>query len=254
VKQRTLRAALTTAVLVGIGLPASAQSTPWEDRVFVNLSFGVDTGSTDISQNRSFVVYNETGTLQADVEYGSFPIFDLAVGARVFRNVGVAIGFHTGSTKGDGQLVASVPHPQFFDRHRMVTAPFDDADRDERATHLQIGWMMPVNDRFDLFIYGGPSFFQVTQEVVTDLSFTEQGPPYTNITILPNIQRQKENATGYNFGVDGTYFILTSDSWRLGIGGLLRFTGATADFSSGDATVETDLGGVQFAVGARIRF
>jgi hypothetical protein len=167
-----LRAALTSAVLVGAALPASAQTTPWEDRVFVNLSFGVDTGTTNISQNRSFVVYGETGTLQADVDYGSFPIFDMAVGARIYRNVGVAIGFHTGGTKGDGQLVASVPHPQFHERPRSVTVPFDDADRDERATHLQIGWMVPVNEKFDLFIYGGPSFFQVTQEMVTDLSFT----------------------------------------------------------------------------------
>ena len=53
---------------------------------------------------------------------------------------------------------------------------------------------------------------------------------------------------------DGTYFVYTTDSWRLGVGGLLRFTGATAKFTSGDQTIETDAGGVQFAVGARIRF
>jgi hypothetical protein len=72
--------------------------------------------------------------------------------------------------------------------------------------------------------------------------------------VLPQISRQKDNATGYNFGVDGTYFVYTTDSWRLGVGGMLRFTGATARFNIGDQETETDAGGVQFAVGARIRF
>ena len=65
-KQRTLRAALMTAVLVGASLPASAQSTPWEDRVFVNLSFGVDTGTTEIAQSGTLpdLIYGEPATFQ----------------------------------------------------------------------------------------------------------------------------------------------------------------------------------------------
>ena len=255
-KQRTLRAALMTAVLVGASLPASAQPTPWEDRVFVNLSFGVDTGTTEIAQSGTLpdLIYGEPATFQTDAEFGSFAIFDLAVGARIYRNVGVAIAYHTGGTTGDGTISGTVPHPQFFDRPRSFTQAFDDAERDEHATHLQIGWMVPVNDKFDVFIYGGPSFYQVTQEMVTNISFTEQGPPYTSVTVLANVQRQKENATGYNFGVDGTYFAYTADQWRLGVGGFLRFTGATAKFNVGGTTFETDAGGVQFGFGARLRF
>ena len=255
-KQRTLRAALMTAVLVGVSLPASAQPTPWEDRVFVNLSFGVDTGTTEIAQSGTLpdLIYGEPATFQTDAEFGSFAIFDFAVGARIYRNVGVAIAYHTGGTTGDGTISGTVPHPQFFDRPRSFTQAFDDAERDEHATHLQIGWMVPVNDKLDVFIYGGPSFYQVTQEMVTNISFTEQGPPYTNVTVLANVQRQKENATGYNFGVDGTYFAYTADQWRLGVGGFLRFTGATAKFNVGGTTFETDAGGVQFGFGARLRF
>lgn len=252
--QRTLRAALTAAVLVGGSLPAQAQGTPWEDRVFVNLSFGVDTGTTDISQNGTFTVYNETGTIQADAEFGSFPIFDISVGARIYRNVGVAIAYHTGGTDGDGEISGTVPHPIFFGRPRTFTETFNDAERDEHATHLQVGWMAPINEKFDLFISGGPSFYGVTQELVTDLTFTEQGPPYANVTVLPAVQRLKENAVGYNFGVDGTYFVYTRDQLRVGVGGFLRFTGATAEFTANGQTFDTDAGGVQFAVGARVRF
>jgi hypothetical protein len=251
---RTLRAALMAAVFVGASQSAQAQGTPWEDRVFANLSFGVDTGTTSISQNRSFIVYNETGTLQADAEFGSFPIFDITVGARVFKNVAVAIAYHTGGTTGDGTLTGTVPHPQFFDRPRTFSEAFDDAERDEHATHLQIGWMAPLGDNFDLLIFGGPSFYRVTQELPTELTFVENGPPYTTVTVQANVQRLKKNTTGYNFGFDGTYFLKTTDSFRLGVGGMLRFTGATATFNVDGNDIDTDAGGVQFAVGARLRF
>jgi hypothetical protein len=256
VNQRTLRAVLATAALMGLSLPARAQQTPWEDRFFANISFGVDTGTSDIALDGTLPepVYGETATFQADAEFGSFAIFDIAFGARVYRNVGVAIGYHTGGTTGDGTVSGTVPHPQFFDRPRSYSISFDDAERDEHATHLQIGWMVPINDKFDVFIYGGPSFYQVTQELVTDIDFAEQGPPFTSVTVLPRVERQKDNATGYNFGVDGTYFVYSADQWRLGVGGFLRFTGATARFNAGGTEVETDAGGVQFAFGARVRF
>lgn len=251
--QKTMRAALVAVALLGASLPAHAQ-TAWEDRAFANLSFGVDTGTTDISQSRNFTLYGETGTVQADASFGSFPIFDITVGARVFKNVGVAIAYHTGGTKGDGTLSGTVPHPLFFDRPRNFSDSFNDAQRDEHATHLQIGWMVPLADKFDLFIFGGPSFYRVTQEMVTDIGFIEQGPPYANVTVATNVQRLKKNTTGYNFGVDGTYFVYTRDSFRLGVGGMLRLTGATATFNVNGTDFDTDAGGVQFAVGARLRF
>jgi hypothetical protein len=258
VMQKTMRAALIAAVLVGGSLPARAQ-TPWEDRAFVNLSFGVDTGSTEINENRSYPVYGETATLESTATFGSFGIFDIMVGARVWRNLGVGIDYHTGGTKGEGTISGSVPHPLFFDRPRTFTADFNDAKRDEHATHLQFGYMVPVNDKFDMYLFGGPSFFRVSQELVTDLAVTEQGPPFTAITVLPEIHTIKESATGYNLGVDATYFVYEKDQFRLGVGGMLRFTGATADLeyttNTGERrTIETELGGVQFVFGGRVRF
>ena len=97
--QKTIRAALIAAALVGVSLPAHAQ-TPWEDRAFVNLSFGLDTGTETIARSSTFTVYNETGTADASGEFGSFGIFDIAGGARVYRNFAVGLGFHTGDTTG----------------------------------------------------------------------------------------------------------------------------------------------------------
>ena len=254
-KQRTTRAALIAAMLIGVNLPAYAQTiTPWEDRVFANLNFGFDVGSEEISRSSTFVVYDETGSVETTGEFGSFGIFDFAVGARVINNFAIGIGFHTGGTTGDGSYTASVPHPLFHDRPRTVTGTFDDADRDERATHLMFGYMLPINEKIDVLVYAGPSFYHVSQEMVTNVTFTEVGPPFTNINVLPAIEKAGKNATGYNFGVDGTYFVYTKDRYRVGVGGFLRFSGASADLSFSGGTVETDLGGTQFGFGGRVRF
>ena len=251
---RPLRAALMAAVLVGVSLPAAAQSTPWEDRVFAGISFGFEAGTSTITDSRTFVVYEEPGSLQSTSRFDSDGIIDISLGARVWSNMGVAIGYHAKSTTGTAEVQGSIPHPIFYDRPRSFTDSIDGIDRDESATHVQIGWMIPVNDKVDVFVYAGPSFYRLKQEVVSDLAVAEQGPPFTSVVVQPTVSLLKENVTGYNVGADATYMLYTSDTLRFGLGGFLRFTGATANINLGDATTETDLGGVQFGVGARLRF
>jgi hypothetical protein len=252
---KTLRAALTAVVLLGVSLPAAAQSTPWEDRVFGGISFGIDSGSADVTDSRTISVYGESGTLSSTSGFDADGIIDFSVGARVWRNMGAAIGYHSKSSTGVAEITGSIPHPQFFDRPRSFSDSVDGIDRDENATHLMIGWMLPVNDNLDVFVYGGPSFYRLSQEVVSDLAIAEQGPPYTSIVVQPTIDVRKKSATGYNIGADATYIVYTTESVRLGIGGFMRFTGATADLRISDnSTVETDLGGFQIGIGARVRF
>jgi len=245
------------AVLVGASQPAAAQTPleePWEDRVFGGLSFGVEGGSAEISDSRTFTVYEEAGSIETQASFGSDAIIDISGGVRVWRNMGVALSYHAKSTTGTANVQASVPHPIFFDRPRSYTETIDGIDRDEKATHLQFGWMFPINDNFDVFAYVGPSFYRLTQEVVAGASIAEQGPPFTTVIVQPTIETRKESATGYNLGADATYMFYTRDRLRLGVGGFLRFTGATADIQLSDSAFETDLGGVQFGIGARIRF
>jgi len=61
--------------------------------------------------------------------------------------------------------------------------------------------------------------------------------------------------TGYNVGLDGTYIVWSNDSIRLGAGGFVRFTQAKTEIEMlSGAGVPTDVGGVQFGFGARLRF
>ena len=55
-------------------------------------------------------------------------------------------------------------------------------------------------------------------------------------------------------GVDGTYIVWSNDSIRIGAGGFVRFTQASTEIEMLSSTQPTDVGGVQFGFGARIRF
>ncbi len=64
----------------------------------------------------------------------------------------------------------------------------------------------------------------------------------------------KKSLTGYNVGVDGTYIVWSNDDLRIGAGGFLRFTKASGEIMQLTGEQSTDVGGVQFGFGARIRF
>jgi hypothetical protein len=65
---------------------------------------------------------------------------------------------------------------------------------------------------------------------------------------------RKKSLTGYNVGADATYIIWSNDDLRIGAGGFVRFTKATGDLLQLATEQSTEVGGVQFGFGARIRF
>ena len=74
--------------------------------------------------------------------------------------------------------------------------------------------------------------------------------------IDPEITERAKSVTGFNVGVDATYIVWSNDSVRIGAGGFVRFTQASADIQMFDAgsSQSTDVGGIQFGFGGRIRF
>ena len=79
-------------------------------------------------------------------------------------------------------------------------------------------------------VYGGPSFFRLEQEVVSDVEIGEQGGAFTTVGgRRRRSTERKKSQTGYNVGVDATYIVWQNDSVRVGAGGFVRFTQADMD-------------------------
>ena len=112
------RKALTVAVLLVLATSvreASAQvGDPWTERGYFNLNIAFGGSSGSFVDARTFRLYDDDGSLEVATSFDSGPMFDFAIGARVWRNVSLGIGFHTGGSSGDGVVVASVPSPAAF--------------------------------------------------------------------------------------------------------------------------------------------
>jgi hypothetical protein len=253
------RKALTIAVgalIVLSARDASAQTIQdWTDRGYFNFNVGFESTSGTLSDNVNFVLYGEGGTKRVEQSVDSGAFIDFSVGGRVWRNVTAGIGFHREATTGQGTAEATVPSPIVTDRLRPVTTTADDLKRSERAFHLQVGYMIVLNQRLSVHVFAGPSFFRLGQDVVSDISFTEQPPAFASVAAAPVITERSDSVTGAHIGGDVTYQLYDNGMAKVGGGLFLRYAGATGRVPMlGTQEIESDLGGLQIGFGARVRF
>ena len=234
---------------------ASAQvGDPWSDRGYLNLNIAFGGASGTFVDARTFRLYDENGALEVQTSFDSGPMFDFAVGARVWRNVSLGIGYTRGGSSGDGTVTALVPNPVVFNAHRNVAFQVTDLERSEGAFHLQFGYMLPLSEELSVHVTLGPTFFSVHQDVVSDVTYSEVGSPFTTVNATPVITERTDSPVGINIGVDATYKLYETPTIKLGAGMFLRYAGSTAEFQVLDNVVETDVGGIQVGFGARLRF
>jgi hypothetical protein len=249
------------ALSIGVALlvlataaPASAQvGAAWIDRGYFNVNLGFETTSGTLNDATTFGIYDETGTrsIEQNVDSGSF--FDFSVGGRVWRNVSVGIGYHRGGNSSEASGTVRVPHPLIFNAPREAAVASGDLDRTEQAFHIQLGYMIPVDDQISVHVTFGPSFFRLKQDVLADVTFTEQAP-FNTVSVTGVVAERSDSVVGLNAGVDVSYIISESDAYRLGAGAFLRYAGASARITVIENEVDTDVGGLQFGLGLRVRF
>jgi len=246
---------LAMSVFAGSARMASAQGTTSTDRGYINVGWGVESGSSAMSDTRTSLIYEESATITSAADFTSGSLFDVGVGIRVWKNLTVGAAYHQEQNDTNGELTGSIPSPVFFNRPRNLSVEVQNLDRKESAAHLVIGWMVPIGAKFDVMVFGGPSFFRINQDSVSEVTITEPGGAFTTVTAAAQITERAKSVTGYNVGMDATYIVWSNDSIRVGAGGFVRFTQASTEIEmlSGNAQ-PTDVGGIQFGFGGRIRF
>jgi hypothetical protein len=248
-----LVAVMVLSLLVVGSREAAAQGTP-ADRVFMNIGFGVESGSNDANDSRQYTLYDEPATTEVKTPWTSGSIFEGGVAFRVYRNLTVGASYHQETNTSEAAITGTAPHPVFFNRPRTFTGEVGGLYRRENATHLSLGWVVPIGTKLDVLVSGGPSFFRLRQDVVSDVLVTERGGNFAEVVLAPTTVTQRRSEVGYNVGADVTYILWQNDSVRLGAGGFVRYAGATSEVRLLVSDVETKVGGVQFGFGARLRF
>ena len=236
----TILAVLTAALSLAASSPAMAQAQQ-PTSIFVDVNVGAQTQSRTIESSTSFPLYGETAIINAAQSIDGGALFDISGGYRFMRKFGVALGVSTFSKSGEGSLVASIPSPIAFNRPAAVTSTATDVKHKELGTHVMFVYFVPVLTNFDVSVFAGPSFFRLTQDI---LSATV---PTGTQTISVARQSQKGNATGANAGINFNYMFRPN----YGGGLFLRYAGATVDLPSASGV---KVGGFQVGVGLRLRF
>ena len=252
-KQSVLVLLVVCGVCAGVAQDANAQGGTWADRGYVNIGFGVESGSSSMTDTKNLVIYEEPASITSNTTWTSGSLFDAGFGLRVWRNLTVGVAYHQEENDTDGQLTGSIPSPIFFNRPRTLDQDVV-LERKEKAAHLVFGWAVPLGTKFDVLVSAGPSFFRLEQDAVSDVEIGERGQPFTEVVARPTVETRKKSLTGYNVGVDATYIIWSNDDIRVGAGGFLRFTQASGDILQLVSEQPTDVGGIQFGFGGRIRF
>jgi hypothetical protein len=243
------------AVALACATPAAAQ----DSRVFANINFGYQVQDQDLRQTAAFPLYDETASWEATHALEGGPIFDLGAGFRVLPklSIGASYTLRTKQSR-DVTVNASIPSPIFTDTFRAATASATGLEYTEQAFHVQAFWHIPVTVEFDVTLFGGPTFFQVKNDLISGISegdVVEAGGDFSSVS-LQNISttRPSESTVGFNIGIDGTYMFMRN----AGIGAMVRYSRGSADLAApagtGAESFSIDAGGLEIAAGLRFRF
>ena len=247
-RQMTRMAAVLGVAVGGLATTVAAQQAA---RGFVALNGGYQATSTDFADNIVFTKFVEEGDLDATYGLGAGAMYDLGGAVRLWRNLAVGVAVSAFSKATDTSVTARIPHPFFFDRDRQVSGSQGDVGREETAAHAQVMWVVAVNEALEFAVFGGPTFFNIKQDLVTDVLFAQAYPFDTATYTGTTTDRQSKSTVGFNVGADVAYYF----SGRIGVGWLARFSRATIDLRSHDGgTVAVETGGFHTGGGLRLRF
>jgi hypothetical protein len=221
-----------------------AQTMQWTDKGYVTINGGGQVGSHDLTTSKTFDLYGETASITTSQKVSGGGMFDAGGAYRVWGNnllAGASIS-HIGST-GDVAINGMIPDPRFFNQMRNVTTSQGGAKHSETALHLDAIYMIPIANKLDVGVFGGPSIFWVSQDTVGNVAVTEPAP-----TLTASMQNVSKTEAGLNLGADIQYVVYQ----KIAVGVLARYTWASATIEGADQKLT--LGGFQIGGGIRYRF
>lgn len=244
-------AALVTGAASAAAQTPAGPARTGEPIGFLAVNGGMQVTTATATSSVTYKVYGEDARMDTTYKTEAGPVVGARAGIRVWRRLTLGAGVSLLSRNGSAAVTAKLPHPFYFQRPRDAEGSASAIKHDEAVVYGELGWMIPLDGRFDVMVFAGPAFFNATQEVAVKVQFSENYPFDTARFTSVESESKKVKATGFTIGAD--------IGWRLGrslgVTALIRYARATARVSpvSGQS-FELDLGGLHTLAGVRIRF
>ena len=224
--------------------------TPPQWRGTIGVSGGVQTIGRTEAQH--FVVQKnlEDAPIAASLDLARAAVYDVGLTVMLVQGrLGASVSVSSASRRFGGDVTAQIPHPFFFNTPRPVSGSVARLLNTEAAVHLDATYELRTSARFDLLGFIGPSIFRVTQDLVSDITYTDSYPYDTATFTSAPTTRMSATTLGFNLGADLTW----KASRRVGVGALVRYAHGSARLTpSAGNNVSTTVGGLQ--VGGGLRF
>ena len=229
---------------------AGAQTTQSSGKARVSINFGGQLSSMTFTTTTTSTVYLETATINSSYTIPRGRLFDGGILFRVARSFGVGVALSAYSEHNDAAVTGSIPHPFFDNRLRPLSGSATGLQRSEISAHIQAAYMA-ASRKVDFAIFGGPTIFRVSQDLVSNSPYTE-AYPYDTVAFAQATTKAEGTKVGFNVGVDVGYKL----SRTVGVGGLVQYSRARLSFPLTDSAsdVSVDAGGLQAGGGVRFYF
>jgi hypothetical protein len=243
-------AVLTLCAAVVFARDAAAQTSPWGKTGYVSLNSLYQSTPITFTTDTKTDVNQEAGEVRTGHRIAKGPVYDVTAGGKIKGNLGVSSAVSYRSKTDLADVSAAVPHPLYYNQPRLV-AGIASLKREDLAMHVAATWLVPVSEAVQVSMFGGPTYFRVTQDMVRNVAVTEAYPfdqaVYTGVDAVS----AHASTLGFNAGADVTVYF----TQMLGVGGLVRFSQGTVDVPSPDGSrASVKVGGLQTGAGLRVRF
>jgi len=235
---------------------ASAASTPTaaqsysQRRIEISGNVGAQTGASKFTQSHSFTFNSETETLTVDHDVKTALGFNVGAAVRLVPQFWAGVQYAMTEMKPSASITAVIPHPLVFNASRTVEGSSNDVVHSEQNVHVDLMYALPVR-AVDVRVMGGPTFFNLKQDLVSRVTVNESYPFDTATFASATTKRLSKSTVGFNAGVD----ISRPLSPQVGIGALIRYSRGDVKFDDPDTGPQTvKAGGLEAGGGLRIRF
>jgi len=239
------RSVVVLVLLAGCPAAARAQSS-WRDRGYIAIGGWYQPVGTTFTDQVHPIIDVEAADIDTEYDTGSTGGFDVGGGVRVWRNLAIGAQVSRFSKSGSASVDARIPHPLFFRQPRTVTGDAGALAHDETAVHVRLLWMVPIRERLQLGLSGGPSWFDIKQDLVTTVTVTQTYPFDSATFASATSARQTGSHAGFNAAADLSYILRP----HVGVGLEVGVSRARVPLDN----VTVDVGGLHIGGGLRFRF
>jgi len=252
---------VVAACALALAVPAAAQEhRAWPERTFVTIDVPFQPMANDFSESVTLTdafVKSEKDTFNAGYGSTKGALFDVGGGVRLAGSFGVGVTGSWFRRSADATFDLSVPNPTASNKPRALSGTVAELNRRETAVHVQALFAVPLGQKARVMFSGGPSTFNVSQDVVQSVEFDEAAG-FSSIKLNQVLTTGvTQTVVGFNVGADVTWLLGS----HFGVGSVTRYSRANLTIAPGSTSastptrsIETRAGGLQIGAGVRLLF